>query len=527
MIARAQDLSLDTSGLEACLGKDNVILDEAERRYYSADVYCEGAVCAAAIKPRTTQDLAAAAPLITSQGFALLPRGGGMSYTGGYITDSSQTVVVDTGAMEPVMDIDADNMLVTVSASITWEMLYEALKPKGLRLPFFGTFSGSRATVGGGLSNGALFMGTARYGTGGDNTLGLKVVLGDGRIITTGQKAFGSRHGFYRTYGPDLTGLFLHDCGALGIKTEATLKLMQMPAAQGCLSFAFPDIESVARAMSAVGRTGAAEEAYVFDPETTRKNLSGGSLKEDAKTLGKVVKGQSSWVEGLKAGAQLVAKGRDFVPEDVFSLHIVCAGRSEASVADDLAICRAAAEGEGGEDIPNSIPMAARANPFGPLNGVLGPEGDRWAALNAKVAHTEAAEVIRRFDAILEPHQDEMKRLGVTLSRLMIAIDTHAFSFEPVFRWFDYWLPVHQRVPEPSHLAKLKEPPPNPEAAALVEKMRGEVVALFADMGAASNQIGRTYRYADLLDADTRGLLDALKQHVDPEGRVNPGVLGF
>ena len=29
---------------------------------------------------------------------------------------------------------------------------------------------------------------------------------------------------FYREYGPDLTGLFLGDCGALGIKSAITLQ---------------------------------------------------------------------------------------------------------------------------------------------------------------------------------------------------------------------------------------------------------------------------------------------------------------
>ena len=80
------------------------------------------------------------------------------------------------------------------------------LAPLGLRLPFFGTFSGARATVGGGLSNGALFHGTGRHGTAADCALGLAVVLADGTVLQTGQAGFGGRP-FYRTYGPDLTGL--------------------------------------------------------------------------------------------------------------------------------------------------------------------------------------------------------------------------------------------------------------------------------------------------------------------------------
>ena len=95
--------------------------------------------------------------------------------------------------------------------------IYEALKPLGLRLPFFGTFSGRGATVGGGLSNGALFLGTARYGTSAEIVLGMQVVLADGSILHTGQTAISTaKRPFTRTFGPDTTGLFTHDAGALG-----------------------------------------------------------------------------------------------------------------------------------------------------------------------------------------------------------------------------------------------------------------------------------------------------------------------
>ena len=120
-----------------------------------------------------------------------------------------------------------------------------------------------------------------------------------------------------------------------------------------------------------------------------------------------------------------------------------------------------------------------------------------------------------------------MAALGITLTRLLIGIDTHAFSFEPVFHWFDTWLPVHERTPGPGHLAKLDNPAANPEAAALVAELREKGVALFAEFGAASNQIGKTYRYLESMHPDTARVLRALKAEVDPDGLLNPGALGF
>ena len=509
------------------LGADDVLTSHEERRFYSSDVYSLAPLAAAVIRPRDSQTLARAVSAATSAGFAIAPRGGGMSYTNGYVPIHENTVMVDMGSMNKIIEINESDMYVTAEAGVTWAQLYEAIKPTGLRLPFFGTFSGVRATVGGGMANGALFMGTARYGTAGDNVLGLEVVTANGEIIETGQAGFQNGKPFYRTYGPDLTGLFVHDCGTLGIKTRATMRLITAPEAHECLSFVFKGVHQTAQALSAIARSGAAEEAYVFDPESTAKNLASSNTVQDLKTVKAVVQGQSSLAKGLKAGAKLIAAGRNFIEDDLFSLHIVCAGRNEAGVAGDAEACRSIAESLEGEEIVNSIPLAVRANPFQPLNGVIGPKGDRWAALNSKIAHSDAGALIDGFSAIMDEYDEAMKNTGVFVSRLMIAIDTHAFSFEPVFHWFDEWLPLHRTIPEPSYLKGMKEPEANAAATELVAEMRQKTIKLFQDFGAASNQIGRTYPYLSSLKPTTAQLALALKKTLDPKGLMNPGVLGF
>jgi FAD/FMN-containing dehydrogenase len=513
--------------LARIVGPDNVVVDEEELRFYSADVYSEGVRAALAITPDDTSALASAIGAATSAGFAVVARGGGMSYTSGYTPARENTMVVDTRRLNRILEVNAEDMYITVEAGVTWKQIYDELRPKGLRLPFFGTFSGIRATVGGGMSNGALFMATARYGTGAEIVLGLEVVLADGSTVTTGQAAFRNGRPFYRTYGPDLTGLFIHDAGALGIKTKISMRLVRTPASTDYASFVFSGIDQTAQALSELARSDVAEEAYVFDPESTKKNLETTNLGRDLRTLLGVVKGQSSLAKGLREGAKLVAAGRDFMPDDLFSLHVVCAGRSDAAVADDLAACRAIAERSSGAEIVNSIPKAVRAVPFEPLNGILGPKGDRWAALNAKVGHSDAQRIIDATDKILHEYRDEMEANGVTLTRLLIAISNHAFSFEPVFHWFDEWLPVHRRTPEPSHLKKLEEPEPNPRARELVHEIRGRIVALFAELGAASNQIGKTYPYLESLNPETAALVRGLKSQLDPQGLMNPRALGF
>ncbi|MGI9236497.1 MAG: FAD-binding oxidoreductase [Woeseiaceae bacterium] len=513
--------------LVTLLGNSSVIIDVGELAFLSSDVYSAGVTAAIAIRPADRALIPDAIRHIGDGGFAIVPRGGGMSYTSGYTPIRADSVIVDLGGLDRIVSIDRNDMIITVEAGVTWQQIFDALNPLGLRLPFFGTFSGNRATVGGGMSNGALFMGTGRYGTAAEIALGFEVVTAKGRLLRTGQAAFKNGKPFYRTYGPDLTGLFVHDAGALGVKTLVSMRLMEAPSRTDYASFVYDNMNDAAKAMSEIARAGVAEEAYVFDPESTRRSLDAGDLRQDLKRLLGVMKSQGSLSRGVREGIKLVGAGRNFIDKDVFSLHVVVSGSCEEAVVIDLARVRAIADQFRGGEIANSIPKAARANPFEPLNGILGAEGDRWAALNCKVAHSDAEEIIGRTDAILAKYDKQMSTAEVTCSRLCIAISNHAFSFEPVLRWNDEWLPVHRRTPEPEHLAKLTEPAPNPVARALVHEIRAEIVAMFAEFGAASNQIGKTYAYFESMNPETAALIVGLKKSLDPDGLMNPGALGL
>jgi hypothetical protein len=231
-------------------------------------------------------------------------------------------------------------------------------------------------------------------------------------------------------------------------------------------------------------------------------------------------------MKGLKAAAGVVRAGKHFA-DQVYSLNLVCASRSRAGLEADMEEARGIAARFAARPLPNSIPMANRANLFPPPNGVLGPRGDRWVALNAKVAHSDAQKLYDAAEAILARRHAEFDAHGVVVSRLLTLMSNHAFSYEPVFNWCDSWLPQHRRAAQPEFLAKFQEPAPNPEARALVAEARQELVALFAACGAASNQIGKTYAYLPSLKPETRTLVTALKRAVDPHGLMNPGALGL
>jgi FAD/FMN-containing dehydrogenase len=261
-----------------------------------------------------------------------------------------------------------------------------------------------------------------------------------------------------------------------------------------------------------------------MDPDKTRLALSAPTdLVRDAQVLAKVIRQEGGLLKGLRAGAKLAMAGRSFIEEGCHSLHLVLAGRSEEAIAADMAAARAIAARFGGAELPDSIPRAGRADLFTPIAGlVVGPEADRWIALNAKVPHSEALRLTSAIEALLASHKPALDAAGVVVSRLVTVMGTHAFSYEPVMNWRDRWLPLHHDI---IGTGNREEPAAAPDARALVMQVRAELIALFAEFGAASNQIGRTYPYASVLRPAPRALLSALKRAVDPQGLMNPGAL--
>ena len=512
--------------LRAIAGLDAVRTDEAALSLAANDFHVCGVRPLAMVQPGDPAAVAALVGLAVRQGLAVMPRGGGLSYTGGYTPPHEKSICLDMRKLDRILEISASDMVITVQAGVTWKQIAAALKPLGLRLPFIGTFSGAGATVGGGLSHGALFFGSARYGSAAEIVLGMEVALADGTLLRTGQGALkaGSKP-FLRTFGPDLTGLFTHDGGMLGVKTEASLRLIRTPAHSDHASFAFATIEGAVDALCEIARADLAEEVYMLDPSAA--STTDPDLGMMWKTAALVARSAGGPAQAVRALASIALGGTKVIPPGHFSVHMTAAGRRRQAVVADLAAGRDVARRHGGRPVAPTIPRVARSTLFQNLDAALGPQGGRWAALNAKVAHSDAHRLVSAFQAMLAPYAQDMAAHGVSCTRLASALGNHCFSFEPVFRWRDSWQPIHRAVVDPVVLASLQEPAPDMEARALVDRLRHETVALFSTLGAASNQIGRTYPFRDALLPGPEALLTRLKAAVDPAGLMNPGVLGF
>ncbi len=510
---------------EIC-GHGSVVVEQEKLEDARYDVHETGCAPAILLKSTEADSLPDAIAEISRAGYAIAPRGGGLSYTAGYIPQSDRTVLIDVTGLNHIIEIRPDDMTITVECGVTWKQIYDALAPHKLRLPFFGTFSGKGATVGGGLSHGALFFGSARYGSAADMVLGMDVACANGKVLRTGQGALQVEgKSFLRSFGPDLTGLFVHDGGALGLKLRATLRLIRMPEHFDHVSFAYTTFEAASDALCAIAREGVAEEAYIMDPATTdHLDIDAAEMLRSASAVAKSADNPLAAAKNLlamgKAGAAVIPKGH-------YSLHVTVAGLSREAVAADGKSVVRIQEAAGGREVTATIPMVARADPFANLNGVMGPDGGRWTALNAKVALSDVQKLLNAFNVMIAPYADEMDGKGVRITRLSSALSNHCYSFETVFHWRDSWLPLHRNAPDPSHVRKYEEPPANPEGRELVDNLRQKTVNLFRDVGAASNQIGRVYSFLSALSDEPRDLLLTLKHFLDPKGVMNPGVLEF
>ncbi|WP_044564185.1 FAD-binding oxidoreductase [Azospirillum sp. B4] len=532
MATKSTTMSLDidalASQLAAIVGHANVHVDEATRVFHSQDVYARAAHTAAlVVAPADTAQLAATVAACAAAGYHCAPRGGGMSYTKGYLPASPATVTLDLSRMDRVLDIRPEDMVVTVQAGCTWKTLNEALAPLGLRTPFWGTLSGIAATVGGGMSQGSAFFGAGHHGTGAESMVALTLVLADGRVLRTGARGADGDSPYYRFYGPDLAGLFTGDCGAFAIKAEVTLRLMPAPKHEAHASFTFKSSADMFGAMAAVARAGIACEVCGLDPRLGQIRMKRASLAADLSALKSVAGKQGSLLGGLKEAAKIALAGRGFIDAADFALHLMCEGRSAAGVADDLAEARAIAARHNGQEVENTVPKVMRAQPFVALNSMIGPNGERWAPIHCLTPLSRAHEIYAAIEAELEAMRPELDAQGVDHAYLFTTMSTTVIIIEPVFYWPDALRELHHASVEASYLAKLPKTPPNAAAAAAVESARQRLLDLFQRNGLGHFQIGRTYGYRASRDAASGALLEGLKDILDPEHRLNPGVLGL
>ncbi|HHQ14881.1 MAG TPA: FAD-binding oxidoreductase [Chromatiales bacterium] len=526
MSANLLDLNNIIDQLVQALGAEHVLTDPADREFYSTDVYNHRETPLAVVQPGGIEDLRAVARIASAAGVALVARGGGASYTDGYLPTTANSLLVDTGRMNRILTINAEDMYVTVEPGVTWAELTATLAKQGLRTPFWGPFSGLKATIGGSMSQNAASLGSGNYGISADSVLSFEIVLPSGEVLRTSSQAIDNGTPFFRWFGPDLTGLFTGDAGILGIKASITLRLIPNPEFTATASFGFNEFYSMAGAMAAAARTGVVADCFGVDPTLQKGQLSKTSNKDAIQAVWAVLKTSTNPVDGLMRTAKMAIAGKNFLGGFDYSMHYVVEGSSRAEVNAKLAQIRKAV-GSQGTEVANTIPTVLRAMPFIPLYPVLGPRGQRWVPMHGLLPFSKVREFHDGIYAVYDEYAERMKQHKVEKAAMFTTIGTNAQLYEPVFYWEDERTIFHKRYLPQEYLDTLPEYPPNPEGRALVQEMKGRIQDVFSSVGAVHMQLGKSYPYLRGRQPEAERVIRDIKKSLDPDGLMNPGGLGL
>ena len=503
------------------LGPEHVLVDEEERLFYAHDVFRAGKTPLAVVRPGSVDELAEVVRLAFEAATPIVTRGGGASYTDAYAHTRDGGITIDTSRLDRIA-IDEANATVTVEAGVTWARLRAAVLERGFKTPFWGSYSGLFATVGGGTSNNAISHGK---GAASDCVLCLEVVTGKGEILRTGSALSATSVPFSRHYGPDLTGIFTGDCGALGIKARITLPLVKAPPCFATASFAFNDLADLHACFRAIALEDLVEENFGLNATLQQGQLGKADTSAKVEMAGKIMK-QSGLAKGAAKLAKMAVSGEQAIATAPFAGHFIAEGGDQAEA--DAKIRRVRALGaEFGGEIPNSVPEVVRAMPFAPFHNILGPEGERWLPCHALLPHSQVVSFHQALTALFDEERAVIDQYGIQLGGMFMAVGSTEFVYEPTFYWPDARNCFHERMMEAEHLASLPVYPRSEEGEREVLRIKKRVLDLMHQHGAVHLQVGKAYPLAQDHNPAHWALLKALKAELDPKNILNPGSLGL
>lgn len=172
------------------------------------------------VKARSTEEIAGVVKYAYDNSIAVTPRGSGTGLVGAAVPVEGG-IVIDLSAMNKILELDEDNLTVTVEPGVLLMELGAFAEEHDFLYP---PDPGEKtATIGGNISTNAGGMRAVKYGVTRDYVRGLEAVLPDGSVIETGGKIVKNSSGY------SLKDLIVGSEGTIAIVTKAVLKLLPLP----------------------------------------------------------------------------------------------------------------------------------------------------------------------------------------------------------------------------------------------------------------------------------------------------------
>ncbi|MEN8148466.1 MAG: FAD-linked oxidase C-terminal domain-containing protein [Planctomycetota bacterium] len=243
--------------LREAVGEKFVLVTADDLEPYTHDE-CQGLFAdpEVAVRPRTTEEVAAVMRLANEARVPVTPRNAGTGKHGGCVPVEGG-IVLSLDRMNSILEIDTRDGFAVVEPGVVTETLQEAAAEAGFFYPPDPASKGS-CHIGGNILTNAGGMRAVKYGTTRDFVFGLTFVTATGDVVETGGKMLKESSGY------QLARLIAGSEGTLGVVTKCVMRLLPKPRARGLLHVPFDSLDLAVDGVAKVFATGITPSACEF-----------------------------------------------------------------------------------------------------------------------------------------------------------------------------------------------------------------------------------------------------------------------
>lgn len=252
--------------LREIVGEDYVVFEEEKLSGYIYDetevaVRPEASVGCIVVKPADDSEVSKIMLLVNEKKVPIIVRGGGTGAVGAAIPQEP-TLIMSMERFKKVIELDKENMMITVQTAVTLAELNEYIAANSDTLCFPIHPGDESAHTGGMAVENAGGVSAVKHGIMRNYVKGMKVILPTGEVVTWGGKLMKNNMGL------DLMHLIIGSEGTLCVITEVTLKLFYLSDYKCTLLISFKDAKAASAIVPKIIQSGVTPQAIEYMERT-------------------------------------------------------------------------------------------------------------------------------------------------------------------------------------------------------------------------------------------------------------------
>ena len=246
----------DLAAIEKIVPRERILwANEINEEYSHDELTATPSYPDLVVRATSAEEISGVLKYANQEKIAVTPRGAGTGLVGASVA-VEHGIMIDTTLMNHFLELDEENLTLTLEPGVLLMEIYQYVEPKGL---FYPPDPGEKtATIGGNISTNAGGMRAVKYGVTRDFVRGLEVVLADGTILELGGKSVKNSSGY------DLKDMIIGSEGTLAFITKAILKLLPLPQKNVSLLVPFPSLAQAIGTVPLIVKSKAIPTAIEF-----------------------------------------------------------------------------------------------------------------------------------------------------------------------------------------------------------------------------------------------------------------------